>query len=203
MTRVRLLPKCAALVAVAAVGLALAGLGARGALAVFTSQATVTGNTFTTASSTGFKSPSATGEDFNQWVSPSNAFSSDNAYASTDRNGRQQDWYNFSFGVPGGATILGIEVSIEGHDPDWSGNGTDIDLSWDGGISYTTTGKGASWPGGSDVTNTFGGWTDTWGRTWSDSELSDANFRLRLTKTGSDWAEFGADHIQVKVYYRP
>ncbi len=187
----------------AGLSLVLAAALTRGGLAVYTGQATVTANAFTTAPSTGFKSPSATGEDYNQWVSPSNAFSSDNAYATTARNGWQQDWYNFTFGVPGAATILGIEVSIEGQDPDLSGNGTDVELSWDGGISYTTTGKGASWPGASDVTNTFGGWTDTWGRTWSDSELGNANFRLRLTKTGVDLDEFRADHIQVKVYYKP
>lgn len=187
----------------AGLALVLGAALAQGGMAVYTGQATVGSNTFTTAPSTGFKSPSATGDDYNQWVTPSNAFSSGDAYATADRNAWQQDWYDFTFGVPGSATILGIEVSIEGHDQDGTGNGADIELSWDGGISYTTTGKGAIWPGGSDTTNTFGGWTDPWGRTWSDSELSNANFRLRLTKTGVDWNQFEADHIQVKVYYQP
>ena len=198
----------------ASLGLVLAAGLTQGGLALFTDQATVTGNTFTTAASfptpmptpgptdTGFKSPSATGQDYNQWSNPTNAFASDNSRAREDRNGQQQDWYNFTFGVPGGATIVGIEVSVEAVDWDCSNDGVDIELSWDGGTSYTSSGKGASWPCETEVTNTFGGSADTWGRTWSDFEFSNANFRLRLTKTGTDWVFIFVDHVQAKVYYQ-
>ena len=180
-----------------------ASLAQRGQ-ASFTDQDTLTANNFTSAVSTGFKSPSATGDDYSQWTNPTNAFASDDNDALEDRNGQRQDWYNFSFSLPAGATIDRIEVTVEGEDPNWSGNGTDVELSWDGGASYTTTSYGATWPGGSEVTNTFGGgWVDTWGRTWSDAEFSDANFRVRLTKTGADFVGFNVDHIQVKVYYLP
>lgn len=47
MGSVGLLPKYAVAVAIAALGLALAGLGSRGALAIFTGQASNSGNTFT------------------------------------------------------------------------------------------------------------------------------------------------------------
>ncbi|MCZ6734152.1 MAG: DUF4347 domain-containing protein, partial [Gammaproteobacteria bacterium] len=151
---------------------------------------------------TGFKNPSATGDDYSQWTNPGNVFASDDSRAREDRNGQQQDWYDFGLGVPGGATITGIEVKVEAQDPDFSGNGIDIELSWDGGASYTSTGYGtATLNMGSDVVYTYGGPSDTWGRTWSGTELSDANFRLRLTKTGTDFTSSEVDHIQVRVLH--
>ncbi len=151
---------------------------------------------------TGFKSPSATGDDYNQWSSPTSAYTSDNSRAKEDRNAQQQDWYNFDFGLPAGNKINGIEVQVEGHNG-LEANGVDIELSWDGGSSYTSSGKGAIWPiSGSDSIQTFGEAADTWGRTWTDSELSNANFRVKLNKKGSeDYYEFNVDHIQIKIYH--
>ena len=154
------------------------------------------------ADDTGFKNPSATGDDYTQWSNAANAYTSNNSDATEDQSGQQQDWYNLGFSIPGGSTIDGIQIDVEGNNQ-WEANGADIEVSWDGGTSYTSTGKGAIWPtDGVDSYQTFGGAADTWGRTWSDSELSDANFRVRLTKTGSeDFYNFEVDHIQVKVFY--
>jgi hypothetical protein len=44
------------------------------------------------ADDTGFRSPSATGDDYNQWTSASNAYSSDDQYAEEDSNNGKQDW---------------------------------------------------------------------------------------------------------------
>ena len=150
---------------------------------------------------TAWQSPTATGEDYNQWSTPSNAFSSNDQYASEDENGQQQDWYNFGFSIPAGSTIDGIEVRIEANDLDWSGNGAVIELSWNGGTSYTSTGYSFLHSDDSDAITTHGGATDTWGRTWSVAEFSDANFRLKLNKNGSDFTFVRVDHIEVKVYY--
>ena len=153
-------------------------------------------------STTGLRSPSATGEDFNQWTTPGNAFSSDDQYAEEDVNGRMQDYYNFSFGVPNGANIAGIEFQVEGHDPDWSGNGILVELSWDGGISYTSTGNFVDLPNGADAGyQTLGGPTNTWGRTWTAGEFSDGNFRTRIEKDGSDLTFSNVDHMRMQVDY--
>ena len=153
---------------------------------------------------TGFLNPSATGDDYNQWSNPSLAYASDNQDASEDRNLQQQDWFNFNFVIPAGAAIEGIQVDVEGNNQ-WEANGIDIELSWDGGTTYTTSGYGAIWPlSSSDSYQTFGDSVDTWGRTWAATDFSNANFRIRFTKKGSiDYYAFEVDHIQAKVYYTP
>ena len=151
---------------------------------------------------TGFRDPTATGDDHNQWSNASNAYASDDAYASVTSNGQQQDWYNFGFTVPSGAIIDGIEVYVEGNDQ-LAANGVAVEVSWDGGATYTSTGAQQLWPGsGTDVRRAFGGGDDTWGRTWSESELSNSNFRVRLTKIGSsNVVNFDVDQVRVNVYY--
>lgn len=151
---------------------------------------------------TGLQSPASTGDDYTDWSSPTDAYTSNDTHAKEDITGNQQDWYDFSFGLPGGATILGIEVLIEGNNNNKT-TGCDVELSWDGGANYTTSGYGAIWPlSSTDSTDTFGGSEDGWGRVWSDTELSNANFRVRLTKdqaVGSD--DFNVDHIQINIHY--
>ena len=147
------------------------------------------------------RSPSATGDDYTDFSTPANAYTSNNQYAREAINNQDQDWFNFAFGIPAGAVIDGIEVRIEASDEDWSGNGADVDLSWDGGASYTSTGYGFMYNNDTDVVSTHGGSTNGWGRTWSDGELSDANFRLRLTKTGNNFTWVRVDHIEITVYY--
>src|SRR3972149_5638528 len=137
-------------------------------------------------SQTGLKSPAATGEDYNEWTNPANGYTSDNARADAlyDILPADQDYYNFSFGLPGGATIDGIVVSVEMYSNSALPYHCYIqaELSWNGGASYTTTGYYAitttAW---SDEIHTFGGSTNTWGRSWTDTEFSNTNFRVRLT----------------------
>ena len=90
------------------------------------------GTSETLAADTGFENPSATGDDYSQWSNPANAYFSDNVRATESSNGRQQDWYNFSFSIPVGATIDGIELVVEFRAN--SGTvGADVELSWNGG----------------------------------------------------------------------
>ena len=74
-----------------------------------------------------------------------------------------------------------------------------VQLSWNAGASWTTTKVGA-FTGTTDANHTLGGVGDNWGRTWTASELSDANFQLRVYKTGGS-PSLRVDRIQVKVYY--
>jgi len=149
---------------------------------------------------TGFKSPTSEGDDYIDWVEPTSAYSSDNYLAYSVSEGDLHDYYDFTFGVPEGATIDGIEVSIEG-----SGGGMgfpadiEVELSWDGGSSYTSENKQNTFPGLPDEsTEIYGNSSDTWGRTWSDSEFSNANFRARVENIAANPC---IDHLQVKVYY--
>ena len=59
------------------------------------------------------RSPSATGDDYTDFSTPANAYTSNNQYAREAINNQDQDWFNFAFGIPAGAVIDGIEVRIE------------------------------------------------------------------------------------------
>ncbi len=147
---------------------------------------------------TGLKSPSATGEDHNQWSTPSSAYASNNDYAFEDTLNHKQDYYNFTFGIPSGATINGIEVKLEAKDQEIATGVIGVELSHNGGTTYTSSGKDTGTLTGSDAVYTLGGSSDTWGRSWSDTEFSNTNFRLRVN---ADTLYLWLDHVQAKVYY--
>lgn len=149
---------------------------------------------------TGLKSPTASGEDYTAWGSATRAYASNDQWAEGGTDDEEHDYYDFAFGVPGSATIDGIEVKLEAKG-DSGDEAIEVELSWDSGPNYTTSGKTTGAMTTSDVIYTLGGATDTWGRSWSDTEFSDANFRARVTADLSSGDECLLDHIQVKVYY--
>lgn len=154
------------------------------------------------ARETGFQSPSRRGDDYHEWGNPNRAYTSNDLFARSDSLGKAQDWFDFNFPLPGDAIIEGIQVDVEGNNQSQA-NGVDIELSWDGGASYTSSGKGAIWPISSvDSIESFGGPGDGWGRTWSAAECSDSNFRVRLTRKGAtEGVDFQVDHIQINVTF--
>jgi RHS repeat-associated protein len=154
---------------------------------------------------TGFKAPSATGSAFNEWTSPSDAYTSNDVRATVTgsdiRTGglNEQDYSNFSLGVPSGATISGIEVKVEAQRLQ-ANQDLAVRLSWNGGAAYTaTTTKNINTA--SDSIYIFGGATSTWGRSWSSSDFSNANFRLYGTDATLTNRSVSIDQIMVKVYY--
>ena len=154
----------------------------------------------TTSTNTGFKDATATGDDHNSWANPTNAFTSDNNDATETLENGKQDYYNFSFVIPDGATINGIEVNLEGANVGFGNDAViEVELSWDGGANYTTENKQNSF-GIVDEVKTYGGATDKWGRTWTASEINNTNFRLRIEKIDNE-TEDHVDHIEVKIYY--
>src|SRR3989344_6729137 len=70
------------------------------------------------AADTGFLSPTAAGGSHNQWATPSNAFISDDAYATETSEGEDQSYENFGFSVPVGSLIHGIEMNVEAKSSD-------------------------------------------------------------------------------------
>jgi RHS repeat-associated protein len=110
---------------------------------------------------------------------------------------------NFGFGVPSGATINGIAVTEEFHCSSVCSAGryagVATALSWNDGTTFTSD-KSATTTSATDIIQTFGGPSDTWGRIWSDTELASTTFRLRLAGAGSQ-GTLNVDQVQVKVYY--
>ncbi len=147
-----------------------------------------------TDSDTNYKSPTASTTVINV-TNPNNAFSSDNSYAVFDANNDQVDYVNFTFGIPAGSTIDGIEVRTEGNR---TGNrDLHISLSWNG-LNFTAEDPVAF--SGTDSQIVLGGATDTWGRAWSYNDFSDGNFRLRARTSGGNNL-VNLDHVQIKVFF--
>lgn len=162
------------------------------------------------AADTGFKSPSENvannpgGGDPDQWSNPNNAYANGGGYASDDE-GERHRYYNFNFDVPSDSSIDGIEVSADAWSTDNSGCKLGVDLSWDGGTSWSNEKtKNLS---NSENTGTMGGTNDKWGsHSWVSSDFSDSNFRARVHDidpgTSCDnSATTKLDWLQVKVHY--
>ncbi|UCC20075.1 MAG: hypothetical protein JSV62_01985 [Promethearchaeota archaeon] len=151
---------------------------------------------------TGYHSPTANGDDYDQWYNPPGAYYNDGNRASEQTNYEDQDWYNFGFNIPAEAIIEGIIVSIEGSSSVFGQYvSCRVRLSWDGGNSYTYYKTPQSWSSTSDYYRQVGSSIDTWGRSWSASDFSNSNFRVWLEKTGSYSAALRVDHIRIIVYY--
>ena len=103
-------------------------------------------------------------------------------------------------GIPGDATVAGIEVRADA----WAaGSGTRricLELSWNGGASWTSA-KTVD-IGGTESIRRLGSSSDTWGRGWSLAELSNTNLRVRLTSVGSSTTtDFRLDAVAVNIHY--
>ncbi|MCH7484044.1 MAG: hypothetical protein IIA90_02725 [Chloroflexi bacterium] len=181
------------------------------AVGLFTDSDAVGSNTFATADcftgDTGFLDPTAeaadSGGDGNGFESsPTNAFADDAAVASNiDGAGDRHRYYNYGVSVGGCTNIVGIEVQLDWYLDSLTGtNDMDAELSWDGGTSWTAA-KTDTVASTTEHTTVLGGASDTWGRSWTASELSDANFRVRLTSNSTDGTrDFFLDWAPVKVY---
>lgn len=168
---------------------------------------------------TGLQSPSAnaaqTGGDNNGFqTSPTNGYANDGLYAvdtnsgngtSTSCTNAKKDkhlYYNYNLNVPAGAAIDGIEIRLDGK-VDSASNAPKfcVQLSWDGGTSWTTA-LSTSTLSTTELTYLLGGSANTWGRTWSSTDFSNTNFRVRIIMVASSTArDFSLDWVAVNVYY--
>jgi hypothetical protein len=174
-------------------------------------------NSFTTAPSfanTGYMSPSAEaatsgGDNDGFELNPTYATGDGPLYASNiDGPGDRHIYYNFGLAPPAGSTIEGIRVRLDWWlDAAGGDNSMSVELSWDGGTSWTSA-KTDAVEGTTEHAGIVGGAGDTWGRVWTLAELGNANFRVRLTCTCAggpecDGRDFYLDWVAVNVFYTP
>jgi len=152
-----------------------------------------------TPSDTGFLDPSATGDDYTDFTNPANAYSSNDSDATSASKNQDQDYYNFGITIPANNTVSGIQVDVEAATPD-TDTDVRVELSWDGGTSYTSKAQDHT-VNGTDAYYTTGGSTDSWGRGWTATELNNTNFRVRVTHRSTN-DDLHVDHVRVKVFYR-
>jgi VCBS repeat-containing protein len=159
------------------------------------------------AADTGYRSPTDDYVYATGLTNPSRAYGDDTVYAFKNNNadGVAHVYRDYGFNIPAGAAIQGVEVRLDWWlDDSTSGtNAIRVYLSWDGGTAWTeyqsaTTNRTDD----GNPTDIVGGAANTWGRTWSASEFSDANFRVRLELSADSTArDFYLDWVAVQVTY--
>ncbi len=147
----------------------------------------------------------------------------DSAYAYETTNGQQQAWTSFGLTTGGSSpitdpaanqtvTIQGIEVRLLNTRLSGSCSNSTIavDLSWNGGASWSTAVATPNLTTTSTADYTLpssGGTTSTaaWGgRTWDRSDFTDANFQVRLTANkgcSTTTRQLRVDKLEVRVSY--
>lgn len=152
---------------------------------------------------TGLKTTGAIGYD-GTWLNltTTRINTSDNSRATTTATAFDaSSMYNYTFGIPSGATIDGIEVQCEFNNATFGTDATvQFSLSWNNGTNYTTA-KSNVVTGTTDTTKTYGGATDTWGRSWTDSEFADGTFLMKMEGKTQIGGTCQVDWLAVKVYY--
>jgi PKD repeat protein len=177
----------------------------------------------TQGASTGFRSPSANaaqttqaGDNNGYQTNPANAFADDASVATdtdsgtnnntsyTNKGKDKHNFTNFNFNIPPAAAIQGIQVRLDAR-ADATGGAPKVyvQFSWNGGATWTAA-KATATLGATEATFNLGGATDTWGRSWSANDFSNANFRLRIIDVASNTSrDFYLDYVAVNVTYQP
>lgn len=149
--------------------------------------------------------------------SPTNAYTNDSLFALDTDSGTsdtttsctsttkdKHTYYNYNISVPAGKVINGIEVRLDGRAESTAASPKFCVLvSWDGGVSWTAA-KSTTTLTTAEATYILGTSTDTWGRTWSTTELSNTSFRLRVVNVATSLIrDFSLDWAAVRVTYTP
>jgi hypothetical protein len=171
------------------------------------------------ASNTGLLSPTAhaaasAGDGNGFEVNPGNAMADDALNAVDNNSGTasstsctstardKHQFFNYGITLPSGATVKGIEVRLDSRVDDTAGSPRMcVELSWDGGASWTAP-LATSTLSTSMRSRTLGGAANTWGRTWTPAELSNGNFRIRITNAANSTSrDFTLDWAAVRISY--
>lgn len=145
------------------------------------------------------------------WSNPGNITAQDTSRATATASGTASTHYvkgsSYGFAIPSGVTITGIVVTV-GKFRNGGATGQIRDNSvrlLKGGVytgsDYADT--STNWTTGQS-TITYGGTTDLWGTTWTDTDINASNFGAALsakgTVAGTDRVA-NVDYIIITVYY--
>lgn len=151
--------------------------------------------------STGIKYPTSTGEDYNQWSDATDAYTSNNTGAYPDVDNEEQDYYGYSFNLPTGIDIFGVEVVVRMNSYSGTSATIGVEISADGGATYSTTGYSVTSASTGFANTTLGSSTDLWGLSLTGTSFSASNFRLKVKGiAGGDNPTL--DYASVNVYYK-
>ncbi len=146
------------------------------------------------AQETGWMDPSA---DMGQFTDGPRAYHHDGRYAVAS-HGQEHIYEGYGISLPGGSEVVGIEVLFTARKDSPTNSSLAVELSWDGGVSWTATGYGVGPMPASWRDYVAGGSSDTWGRTWAPNELGDGAFQVRIRATHDS----RLDWVAVRVHFR-
>ena len=171
---------------------------------------------------TGFLSPTlntavtkSAGDNNGYEITPANAYADGNGYAEDRNSGSgsgttctstkrdKHQFYTYNISLPTNATVKGIEVKLDAKAASASGSPQlCVQLSWDNGATWTA-GQNTAYLTTTETTYILGGAANTWGRTWTVSNLANNAFRVRITNLGTTTTNtFYLDYIAVNVTYQ-
>jgi hypothetical protein len=137
------------------------------------------------------------------WINPGNATADDDVDATVGvlAATRLLTCTQYGFSIPGGSTITGILFEFERQSAADDITDGDIRLTKDGTTAVGDDKAVNSWPTVPAIAS-YGGSSDLWGTTWTDSEINASTFgsMIRATTSGGDTAS--VDYCRVTVYYR-
>lgn len=146
------------------------------------------------------------------WSNPGNAEGSSNDTRATVTLSLSQSHYlkmlnpsaNYAGQVPTGATIDGIETSIERSKTGGTVVDTIVRLVKGGVVVGSNLASGTSWPG-TDTVATYGGPTELWGETWTAADVNAGTFGVVLSceETLDIGSSARVDAGTLTVYYTP
>lgn len=170
------------------------------------------GNPFeASAISTGGNDPSSstTTGSGSSWSYTSRSYTSNNSWSYTYLSTNSTSSYlmvtNFGFAIPSGATIQGITVDIEHYGGHRKMRDNSVMLTKNGS-SYVGSdyGKSSTWANGYDEDYSYGGTSDLWGESWSESDINSSNFGVGISVENFSSSRAGyayIDDITVTVEY--
>lgn len=186
--------------------------------------ATTTTGTDTNSTNTGWRDCTST-QAVNSSAGDNNGYESSPGNGCNDNNNRANDansgtntsttctdtgkdkhrFYNYGFSFPSGSgtsnVIDGIEVRLKGYANSTSSTKFCVELSWDGGTNWTDP-KSVNITSTSETAYVLGASNDNWGHSWTTGELSNSNFRIRVTNVANSTARtFTMDAVQARVSY--
>ena len=152
------------------------------------------------ADSSGEVAPGASSGGF---TNATNLLACDNAVGSATSNNTTQVFSTFGLSLPPTAVISGIQVRARANDGSNNNRKLQISLSWNGGTSYTAALNTPNFKKNTALRDYIvGGSTVLWGRTWTPSELSNANFRVRaIAPRANGGSPANLDCIPVTVFW--
>jgi uncharacterized protein YjiK len=173
-----------------------------------------------TSGNTGFLSPAAnasqTGGDGNGFeVGAGSTYVNDGLFAVDNNSGTSTStsctnagkdkhrFYNYNISIPVSAIIKGIEIRLDAKADSTSGSPKIcVQLSWDGGTSWTSA-KSTVGLTTVEASYILGGGVDNWGHVWTAGQLGNTTFRVRVIDVASSTGrDFSLDWVAVQVTYQ-